>query len=62
MAKQATFIQIGKNIDCTASADIAVGEVVPIVTGIDVAQTSIANGDTGSLITEACLSALLSIL
>lgn len=52
MAKQAIFIQNGKTIDYTATAAIAVGEVVPMVTIIGVAQTDIANGDTGTLVID----------
>lgn len=50
MAKEAVFIQKGEVIDFVASADIAVGDVVPIgTTRIGIAQTDIANGATGAV-------------
>ncbi|MDF2631428.1 MAG: hypothetical protein K0Q85_24 [Caproiciproducens sp.] len=49
MAKEATYIQRGDNIDYTAAADIAYGAVVPLVTRIGVALESIATGATGSV-------------
>lgn len=52
MAKEATFIQDGKFIDYTAGADIAVGEVIPMVTRCGVAVTAIANGAVGAVALE----------
>ena len=52
MAKEATFIQDGKFIEYTAGADIAVGEVIPLVTCCGVAVTAIANGAVGTLALE----------
>lgn len=49
MAKQAAFVQKGNNIDYTAAADIAYGDVVPLETRIGVALEDIAAGATGSV-------------
>lgn len=49
MAKQATFVQHGKNIDYTATADITYGDMVPLVTRVGVALETIPNGCTGSV-------------
>lgn len=49
MAKEATFVQRGENIDFTAAADIAYGAVVPLVTRVGVALENITNGTTGSV-------------
>lgn len=52
MAKEATYVQKGDVIDYVAGADIAVGEVIPLVTRCGVAVTAIANGATGALALE----------
>jgi predicted RecA/RadA family phage recombinase len=52
MAKEATLIQEGRVIDYTATADIVVGQVLPLVSFCGVALTNIANGDTGAVALE----------
>jgi len=53
MSKKAVFVQQGNVIDFVAGADIAVGDVVPLgTTRIGVAQTAIANGDTGAVVVK----------
>ena len=52
MAKEATLIQEGRVIDYTATADIVVGQVIPLVTICGVALTDIANGDAGAVALE----------
>ncbi|MDD4599627.1 hypothetical protein SDC9_04145 [bioreactor metagenome] len=49
MAKEATFIQGGAVIDYTAAADIVVGQVIPLVSCVGVAQTDITNGAVGAV-------------
>lgn len=49
MAKEATFIQDGKRIDYLAVTNIAVGQIVPMVTMVGVALTDIPTGKTGTL-------------
>lgn len=52
MAKQFAFVKEGEVIDYTAAADIAVGDVVPMVNGCGVALAAIANGATGSVLID----------
>ena len=51
MAKEAVFVQIGDTIDYANSgdADIAVGDVVPLVSRIGVALENIAQGEVGGV-------------
>ena len=50
MTKQATYVQRDDGLDFTATADIAVGDVVPIGTKrVGIALTNIANGYSGVL-------------
>lgn len=46
---ETTYIQKGETIDYVASANIAIGEVIPLVTRVGVALETIANGATGSV-------------
>jgi len=45
----ASFVQIGENIDFTASEDIEYMEIVPLKTCIGIAMSTIAKGATGTL-------------
>lgn len=55
MAKQATYVMGDDRIDFTATADIKVGDVVPLGTAmVGIALTDIATGSTGVLKTEGC--------
>lgn len=50
MAKQAIYVMSDDRIDFTATADIKVGDVVPIGTAmVGIALTDIATGSTGVL-------------
>lgn len=49
MAKEAIFIQPGTVINYTAGANIAVGEIVPLVNCVGVAQTDIAKDEVGAV-------------
>jgi len=52
MSKQATFVQKSGIIDYTATADISVGDVVELGTAaVGIAQTDIASGDIGAIVT-----------
>lgn len=49
---KAKFVQDGKYIDYTASADISAGDVVVIGALVGVANGAIASGKTGAIATE----------
>lgn len=49
MSRQAVYVQNGNVIDVIASADISVGDVVPLTNMCGVALVDIAANDTGSV-------------
>jgi Uncharacterized conserved protein len=52
MSKQATHVQHPGILDYTATADISVGDVVALGTAaVGIAQTDIASGEAGALVT-----------
>ncbi|AIF52007.1 DUF2190 family protein [Pelosinus sp. UFO1] len=52
MAKEFTFMQDDRSIDYTATADIVVGQVIPLGKICGIALTNIANGATGAVLLE----------